>query len=69
MIHGVIGVTGFTVDPKDHQLYAERIFHLLMDPVLAKKMGKAVREQVVAKFSTEVVERNVEYFKKVVSIE
>ncbi len=66
----VDGETGFTVDPKDHQLYAERILQLLMDPVLAKKMGKAAREQVVAKFSTEVVvERNIEYFRKVVSIQ
>jgi glycosyltransferase involved in cell wall biosynthesis len=62
------GVTGFTVDPKDHQLYAVRILQLMMDPSLAKQMGKAAREQVVAKFSAEVVvERNIGYFEKVVS--
>ncbi len=62
------GVTGFTVDPKDHQLYAERILQLLNDSALAKKMGKEARERVVAKFSSEVVvERNIEYFRKVVS--
>jgi glycosyltransferase involved in cell wall biosynthesis len=61
------GVTGFTVDPKDHQLYAERILQLLMDPALAKQMGKAAREQVVAKFSAEVVvERNVGFYDGVV---
>ncbi len=62
----VDGVTGFTVDPKDHQLYAERILQLLMDPALAKKMGKAARERVVTKFSTEmVVERNIEYYEEI----
>ncbi len=59
------GETGFTVDPKDHQLYAERILQLLMDPALAKKMGKAARERVVAKFSTEVVvEQNIRFYEK-----
>jgi len=59
------GETRFTVDPKDHHLYAERILQLLNDSVLAKKMGKAAREQVVAKFSSEVVvERNIEYYEK-----
>ncbi|MFN4762880.1 glycosyltransferase family 4 protein [Gillisia sp. Q332] len=60
------GVTGFTVDPKDHQLYAERILQLIYDPALAKKMGKAARERVLAKFSTEVVvERNIGYYEKI----
>ena len=37
------------------------------DPELAKKMGKAAREQVVAKFSTEVVvERNIEFYRRVI---
>jgi glycosyltransferase involved in cell wall biosynthesis len=60
------GVTGFTVNPKDHQKYAGKILQLLDDPVLAEKMGKAAREQVVAKFSTGVVvERNIEYYEKI----
>jgi len=62
------GVTGFTVDPKDHQKYAGKILQLLDDHLLAGKMGKAAREQVVARFSTGVVvERNIGYFEKVVS--
>ena len=64
------GVTGFTVDPKDHQLYAVRILQLMMDPSLAKQMGKAAREQVVAKFSTGVVvKRNIGFYERVVSNE
>jgi len=61
------GVTGFTVDPKDNQLYAARILQLLMDPALAKQMGTAAREQVVARFSSEVVvERNIGFYWKIV---
>jgi glycosyltransferase involved in cell wall biosynthesis len=64
------GVTGFTVNPKDHQKYAGKILQLLDDPVLAEKMGKAAREQVVAKFSTGVVvERNIGFYERVVSNE
>ncbi|MGM1056442.1 MAG: glycosyltransferase family 4 protein [Bacteroidota bacterium] len=59
------GVTGFTVDPKDHHLYAEKILQLLNDSALAKKMGKAARERVLAKFSTEVVvEENIRFYEK-----
>lgn len=61
------GETGFTVAPKDHRLYSEKILQLLNDPALALQMGKAAREQVVRKFSTEVVvEENIKFYKKVV---
>ncbi len=64
------GVTGFTVDPKDHQKYAGKVLQLLNDPELAKEMGKAARKQVLAKFSTEVVlERNIEFYKGIVRSE
>src|SRR5690606_23970917 len=33
------GNTGFTVDPKDHQLFAEKILQFIIDPTLAVKMG------------------------------
>lgn len=62
------GKTGFTVDPKDHPLYAEKILKLLNDSVLAEKMGKAAREKVLREFSTEVVvKRNIEFYEGVVS--
>jgi glycosyltransferase involved in cell wall biosynthesis len=64
----IYGVTGYTVDPENHQLYAERILQLLMDPVLAKKMGTAARERVMKKFSTEVVvEENIRFYEGVVN--
>ena len=59
------GTTGFPADPKDHQKYAGKVLQLLNDPALALKLGKAAREQVVAKFSSEVVvEQNIEFYRK-----
>jgi len=61
------GFARFTVDPKDHQEYAGKVLQLLNDPALAGKMGKAAREQVVAKFSTGVVvERNIGFYEGIV---
>jgi len=60
------GVTGFTEDPKDHIAYAGKVIQLLDDPNLAKRMGKAARQQVVEKFSTEVVvTKNISFFENI----
>jgi len=62
------GLTGFTVDPIDHTAYAEKILFLLNNPEKAIKMGKSAREQVITKFSTRVlVERNIEFYKKILN--
>jgi glycosyltransferase involved in cell wall biosynthesis len=64
------GLTGFMVDPKDHQKYAGKVLQLLNEPALALKMGKAAREQVVAKFSSEVVvKRNIGFYGRIVRSE
>ena len=64
----VDGKTGFTVDPKDHNAYADKVLDLLGDPALAKEMGKAARERVLKKFSTKVVvEQNFRFYEKVVN--
>ena len=61
------GETGFTVNPEDHKLYAEKVLALLKDRELAGKMGKAARQQVVKQFSAEVVvEKNIEFYDSVV---
>jgi len=61
------GVTGFAVDPKEHQKYAGKVLQLLNDPVFALKMGKSARRQVVAKFSSEVVaSRNIGFYGRIV---
>ncbi|GAB2778894.1 glycosyltransferase family 4 protein [Salinimicrobium soli] len=61
------GKTGFTVDPKDHNGYAEKVLQLLKDPELATKMGKAARERVLEKFSSDVVvKQNIQFYNKLV---
>jgi L-malate glycosyltransferase len=60
-------LTGFTVDPKDHQAYANKVLQLLNNHALANKMGKAARKQVITKFSADIVSiRNIEFYKKIV---
>ena len=61
------GKTGYTEDPTNHLAYAEKIIKLLQGPELARQMGKAAREQVLRKFSTEVVvRRNIDFYAEVV---
>lgn len=60
------GETGFTVDPKDHKAYAEKILTFLKDPELATQMGKAARERVKERFSTQVViKKNIQFYEGV----
>ena len=62
------GETGFTVDPKDHEAYANKILLLMNNSELATKMGKAARQRVLEKFSTEVVvQQNISFYEGVVS--
>jgi len=57
------GETGYTVDPKDHETYSRKVLSLLNDPSLAQQMGKAARERVLEKFSSEVVvKENIQYY-------
>lgn len=51
------GKTGFLVERGDAQAIADRILRLIADPELRKRMGRAGREVVVAKFD---LESNVE---------
>jgi glycosyltransferase involved in cell wall biosynthesis len=61
------GETGYTVDPKNQALYAEKILELLNDPSLTHNMGKAARKKILEMFSTEVVvEQNLKFYEAVV---
>ena len=63
----VDGETGFMVDPKDHQIYAEKIIKLLDDEKLCRKMGSAARRRVMEKFASEkVVQKNIEFYNSVI---
>ncbi|PHQ28643.1 glycosyltransferase family 4 protein [Leeuwenhoekiella nanhaiensis] len=61
------GETGYTVDPKNHEKYADAVLKLLDDEELRSKMGARARKQVVGHFATAVVvKQNLEFYKGVV---
>ena len=65
----VDGVTGYTVNPKDHDLYAEKIIELLNDIDRCTKFGRAGREHVITHFSTHVIVRqNIAFYSKVLDL-
>ncbi|MHB1105139.1 MAG: glycosyltransferase family 4 protein [Lutibacter sp.] len=49
------GEEGFLVNPKDHEIYANKIVTLLENPELQKQFGLAAKKKVAKKFSMEVV--------------
>ena len=60
-------VTGYTISPYEHKKFADRILYLVNNPEHATKMGKAARQRVKKKFSTEVVvKKNIAFYKKAV---
>ena len=60
------GETGYTVNPKDHKTYADRILKLLDDEELRKRMGISGRKQILKKFSSEVVvDRNIDFYNSI----
>lgn len=64
----VDGKTGFTVDPRDHKTYANRIVSLLLDRQLCKNLGNAGRQRVIDNFSSEVItKQNMEFYKSLIS--
>jgi len=61
----VNGTTGFTVEPNNHDLFAEKTLELLDNKKLRETMGKAAREQVTAHFSANVIaKKNLDFYKK-----
>ena len=58
------GLTGYTVDPKDHDSFAEKIIYLLDNPELRKLMGKEARKKVEKNFAAQViVDKNINFYK------
>ena len=61
------GETGYTVDPQNHEAYADAVLKLLNDEELSSKMGANARKQVVEHFATGVVvKQNLEFYKGIV---
>jgi len=60
------GETGYTVNPKEHQQFADSIQELLENSNLRSNMGKKARAHVKLKFATAVVvKQNLEFYKSV----
>jgi glycosyltransferase involved in cell wall biosynthesis len=54
------GRTGFLVSPGDPDGLASRVIDLLGDPALRRRLGRAARDEVVARFSPEARRRALE---------
>lgn len=62
-------IMGFTVNPNDHFLYAEKIVELLNDSDKCIKFGKAGRQHVINHFSIPIiVKQNLEFYKSIIRI-
>ncbi|MEX0996591.1 MAG: glycosyltransferase family 4 protein [Flavobacteriaceae bacterium] len=62
------GETGYTVHPKDHQNYADKISTLLKDKKLRDQLGKQARKRVAEHFSSKVItQQNMEFYKSIVN--
>ncbi|WP_412984477.1 glycosyltransferase family 4 protein [Pontimicrobium sp. IMCC45349] len=62
------GITGYAINPTNHKTYAETIKSLLEDKTLCHKVGKAARQKIVNEFSMSlVVDKNIEYYKHIIS--
>src|SRR5579883_1067019 len=49
------GKTGFLVPPRDPEMLAARLYHLLIEPELRQRMGRAARRRVEADFTWPMV--------------
>lgn len=57
------GKNGFLVDPRNHELYAEKILSLLADPNLRLKIGDKARKKIENCFDINtVVDQNIEFY-------
>lgn len=60
-------VMGYTINPKDHKVFAERVLAVLDDPAKSETFSLAGRQHVIDKFSVEVItKQNMEFYKKLI---
>lgn len=63
----VDGNTGFIENPKNHELFAEKIRQLLENKELNSSCGKNARKCIETNFSQEIIgNQNIEFFKNIV---
>ncbi len=59
------GKTGYTINPKDHVLYARRMKQLLENNALGHTFGKNARAFILEKFEAGIIaQQNIELYKK-----
>ncbi|MCK0109037.1 glycosyltransferase family 4 protein [Flavobacteriaceae bacterium S0825] len=64
----VNNLTGFTVDPRNHEEFALKIIELLESPKLCEAYGKAGRLRVIENFSAQkITNQNIEFYKSVIN--
>lgn len=64
----VDGVTGYTIDPGNHDVYAEKIIELLNDLPKCTEFGKAGRQHVISNFSIPIiVKQNMAFYNTVIN--
>ncbi|MCR9183532.1 MAG: glycosyltransferase family 4 protein [Flavobacteriaceae bacterium] len=60
--------TGFTVHPKDHQTYANKISLLLTNKTLRDPLGRQARKRVADHFSSKVItQKNIDFYKSIIN--
>lgn len=60
------GVSGFLVNPKDHDAFADRIITIIQNEELNQSMGLAARARVEAVFDIDkLVKKNIEFYRAV----
>ena len=61
------GETGFTVNPKEHKDYANRVVELLQNDVMCERLGKNGRQRIISNFSTELItKQNITFYKSLI---
>jgi len=63
------GESGYLVDPKDHNLFAERINTLLQESKLRKEIVKSARDRIETVFDIKrVAKQNVAFYKSIIGL-
>ena len=61
------GETGFTIHPKNHLLYAEKIVSILDNSKLSLTLGKNARKHLENYFSAEtIVQKTIDFHKEII---
>ena len=61
--------SGFSIDPKNHNAFAEKIIYLIKNPSACISIGHEARSRVENKFDIKkVVHENIDFYKKIINL-